>query len=342
MRKLFSLAMFAAIVGGGWYFVSNFKIEGLDSVRVLPQDGGDSLSPAAPPLPPPSQNDRFIRIATFNIQVFGPAKAANGPVMAILADIVRQFDVVAVQEIRSSDQTLIERFVERINAPSNGAAGRHYRYVLGPRLGRTSSKEQYAFLYDSTAIEIDPTSVYTLDDPEDLLHREPLVAQFRVRGPSAAEAFTFQLVNLHTDPDEAEMEVDALADAYRAVRQASSRGGVGEDDVILLGDFNAPGSYPLDIRDLGRLGQISGMQAAVTLEPTNTRRDKLYDNLVFHTPSTVEFTGRAGVLSVMRRYNLTSEEELAVSDHLPVWAEFAIFEDGVAGRLATRPDGQLQ
>jgi endonuclease/exonuclease/phosphatase family metal-dependent hydrolase len=262
--------------------------------------------------------------------------------MNVLAGIVRHFDIVAVQEIRSRDQTLIERFVERINHDEAGSP-RHYRHVLGPRLGRTSSKEQYAFVFDSATVEVDRSGVYTVDDPEDLLHREPLVAQFRVRGPAPHEAFTFILVNIHTDPDEASAEVDTLADVYRVVRQAASSaavgGAMGEDDIIILGDLNAPGSLPLQLRDLGRLGQISGIQAAITSEPTNTRRDKLYDNLIFHAPSTVEFTGRAGVMNVMRRFNLTSEQELAVSDHLPVWAEFTLFENGTAdGRLATRPE----
>ena len=31
------------------------------------------------------------------------------------------------------------------------------------------------------------------------------------------------------------------------------------------------------------------------------------------------------------------DEALEVSDHLPVWAEFTIYEGGQAGRIATRP-----
>jgi deoxyribonuclease-1-like protein len=42
-----------------------------------------------------------VRIASFNIQVFGEKKLANPRVRSLLADIVRRFDVVAIQEIRS-------------------------------------------------------------------------------------------------------------------------------------------------------------------------------------------------------------------------------------------------
>jgi hypothetical protein len=48
--------------------------------------------------------------------------------------------------------------------------------------------------------------------------------------------------------------------------------------------------------------------------------------------------GRSGVLDFMRDGNLTLEEALEVSDHLPVWAEFSIFEGGTIGRVATRPN----
>ena len=47
-------------------------------------------------------------------------------------------------------------------------------------------------------------------------------------------AFTFTLVDIHTDPDETKTELNALADTFVGVQQNGS----GEDDVILLGDLN--------------------------------------------------------------------------------------------------------
>ena len=95
-------------------------------------------------------------------------------VMDVLAKVVRRFDVVAIQEVRSKDQTVVPQFTQMVNA-----AGARYDYVLGPRLGRTVSKEQYAFLYDTSRVALDPQSIYTVSDPDNLLHREPLVATFR-------------------------------------------------------------------------------------------------------------------------------------------------------------------
>ena len=183
-------------------------LAGCDANSLLPTSSGPVAQPNAPSATD-APADGTIRIASYNIQVFGTSKMGKPHVMDILAKVVRRFDIVAIQEIRSVDQTILPRFVDLINAE-----GAKYDYVIGPRLGRTSSKEQYAFVYDTNRIELDQGSVYTVNDPQDLLHREPLVARFRVRGPPPEKAFTFQLADIHTDPDETDTELDALADVF--------------------------------------------------------------------------------------------------------------------------------
>jgi deoxyribonuclease-1-like protein len=350
VSRPFSLLMLAAIVGGGWYV---FKGPGLAQLNqyVGTRPGGyqqgapaypgganygyPAAQPAsqyaapyatpAPATPPPSPlfGGPTIRIASFNIQVFGDAKSRNQPVMWTLARIVQNFHIVAIQEIRSQDDYLIDRFLRDY---VNAGGQRRYDRVVGPRLGRSNSKEQYAFLYDTAAIDLDHSSVYTVNDPDDLLHREPLVATFSARGPPPQEAFTFTLVNIHTDPDETDAELDALEKVYRAVRQA----GGGEDDIIILGDLN------VDDQHLGRLGQIPGIRPVIHGVVTNTRKTKEYDNIILHQPSTAEFTGRWGVYDVQRLHNLTLDQALQVSDHLPVWAEFSAYESIAPGRVANR------
>jgi hypothetical protein len=198
--------------------------------------------------------------------------------------------------------------------------------VLGPRLGRTSSKEQYAFIFNKATVELDRESVYTVHDPDDLLHREPLVAGFRVRGPPPEEAFTFTLINTHTDPDEVAAEIESLDDVFRAVRDD----GRYEDDLILLGDFNAD---DVRLRAAGGLGSVT---AAISGQPTNTRGSDTYDNLLFQPLTTAEFNGRAGIVDLLRAFNLTMEQALEISDHCPVWAEFSIREGGRSGPVAAR------
>ena len=314
-RLILFVLLLAALAGGSMYY------QGYDLSQLgLPTFKTSGTSADTPP--PAARSGLTIRIATFNIQVFGKSKLEKLEVMDVLAQVIRQFDVVAIQEIRALDQSIVPRFVEMVNAE-----GRHYDYVLGPRLGRTSSKEQYAFLFDTARVEVDLSAVYTVDDPDDLLHREPLVAPFRVRGPSADEAFTFTLVNIHTDPDEVKDELNALDDVFRAVQND----GRGEDDVIMLGDLNA------DDLHFGQLSQISNITWAISGIPTNTRGTRQYDNLIYHALATTEFTGSAGVLELMGEFSLTMQQAIEVSDHLPVWAEFSVYEGGRPSRVATRP-----
>ena len=256
-----------------------------------------------------------ITIASFNIQVFGTSKMKKTHAMDVLTQVVRRYDIVAIQELRSTDQTVIPRFVDMINAD-----GATYDYVLGPRLGRSSSKEQYVYIFDASRIEVDRGSVYTTSDPQDLLHREPLAARFAVRSAAKGQPFTFTLVNIHTDPDDTDIELDALDDAFVSVQQDGS----GEDDVILLGDLN------VDHKHLGELGQLPNIAWTVHGEKTNTRGTKSYDNIVFNSQFTNEFTGNAGVLNLLTEYGLTKEQALQVSDHMPVWAEFTVEENSGA------------
>jgi endonuclease/exonuclease/phosphatase family metal-dependent hydrolase len=288
---------------------------------------GAPVNPAPAPAPaPPVHGAPTVRIASFNIQVFGTEKAKNQEVMWTLAAIIQQFQVVAIQEIRTQDDYFIDNFL-RTYVNQNGRA---YDKIVGPRLGRSRSTEQYAFVYDTAQLQVNSRSVYTVNDPDDLLHREPLVAMFRTRGAPPEQAFTFVLVNMHVDPDETDTEMDTLAQVYQAVRRTSG----GEDDIILLGDLN------VDDQHLGELGRLDGVRPLVRGVYTNTRQNALYDNIVVHQPSTAEFNGRAGIYNYMPLYQLppqqATERALKISDHLPVWAEFSVYEATTPGRVAQR------
>jgi deoxyribonuclease-1-like protein len=290
-------------------FLVGFGLFGCD-----PGLGGKKApNPAVVSPAPTNDSSDTIKIASFNIQVFGTSKLKKPEVMDVLAKVIRKFDVVAIQEVRSTDDNVLPTFVNLINA-----AGATYDFVIGPRLGRTNSKEQYAFVFNAARINVDRASVYTVPDPSDLLHREPLVARFHVRGEPAARMFSFSLVNIHTDPDETKTELNALADVFTSVQNNGS----GEDDVILLGDLN------VDEFHLGRLGQLPDIAHAIKGVKTNTRRTKMYDNIVFNGRATTEFTGRAGVFDLMKEFSLTEAQALAISDHMPIWAEFSVHESG--------------
>jgi len=201
-----------------------------------------------------------LLISSFNIQVFGESKLSKPQVVEILARVVRKFDIVAIQEVRAKSDDIIPRFIQAVNAD-----GSRYHYLIGPREGRTSSKEQYVFVYDTTRVEVDPSSAGVFPDPSDRLHRPPMCARFRTRITPAQLAFSFWLVNTHTDPDEVPQELAALADVFEAMQRAHPD----EDDVILLGDLNAG---PPQFKSFQRIPGIGEDVRQPRLRPTGYER----------------------------------------------------------------------
>ena len=142
--------------------------------------------------------------------------------------------------------------------------------------------------------------------------------RFRTRVIPASKAFTFWMVDIHTDPDEVPQEIDALVDVFAAMRTARPD----EDDVILLGDLNAgPPQF-------GRFTKTPGVAWAVAGVTTNTHRTKTYDNLIFDRNATTEYLGRWGVVDLQSTFGLPLDRALEVSDHNPVWAAFYPCESG--------------
>ena len=359
MQRLLSLATLAGLGGAVWMFLSG---GGLNQLAVPPGGvgqpqtqgiglglpgawNGGPAAPAAAPFPaagtplvqpttvgiaaPALGDGPTFRIASFNIQTFGKSKAEDPRVIYTLAEIVRQFSIVAIQEIHTQDDYHLPNFVRLIN--TSGKAPRKYDFVAGPRIGNSTSTEQYAFVFDTERIMVDRNTVFTVGDPDNLLHREPLVASFSTQ-IRADSAFTFTLVNVHTTPEPAatlDAELNALAEVYREVR----RTGRGEDDVIMLGDFNASDKR---IRAHHRLGKLPGVIPLVRDVFSNTRQSELYDNLLVHQPSTTEYVGRSGVFNFGQQFNLSAAEAEQVSDHFPVWAEFSAYERDYTGGIARR------
>ena len=253
-----------------------------------------------------------IKVAAFNIQIFGRAKREKEYVMAILVNITRQFDVVLIQEIRDSSETTAPLFLEMIN----DAEGPEYAYVRSPRLGRTSSKEAYAYFYNTETVTHAEGSDHVYSDTADVFEREPYIATFSSGG------FDFTLVGIHIKPDDAPQEIGNLTIVVASILAADPD----EGDIIILGDLNADGSY------FNEDGTSNPLQAAdyhwtVTDEmDTMTKTDWTYDRIILldATYSHEYVDGSTQVYYFDQIYGITDEELIwDVSDHYPVYAEFS-------------------
>ena len=326
MWRMILVMTVAALGIGGWYAAANYSLEVHRSadgqfqyVRIVPRmPSGSVPSEGAADQPPAAPARPSIRLATFDLDGLDDNRLGNPKVCDSLVRILSRFDVVALQHIRAGNRGLLMRLKDQINA-----TGRCFDFVTCPTLDRDQVEIYNAMLFDATTLEVDHSTVHSVDAPPGTFHVRPLVAEFRVRGPPPSEAFTFMLVNVLVDPRRAPQELDSLADVFRA----AGHSGHGEDDIIMLGDFEA------DLDHFGRLGRVPWLVAAVNGVPTTTRGTRLADNILFDRRATVEYTGRSGVLDMIRELDLTPQEALDVSEHLPVWAEFSSYENGQASHV---------
>ncbi len=253
-----------------------------------------------------------IVIASFNIEIFGPKKAGKPEIVAILADIGNDFDILAVQEFRDETGEAIRRYLEKLNAE-----GERYDVIYSERLGRSSNKEQYAFYYDASKFEV--LGEYTFEDIGDVFEREPFLAHFK----SKQGNFDFVLVNIHTKPDDATREINALASVVEEAKQHFN-----EQDILVLGDFNADGSYFSEERDATAFeAEEYSWLVCDDLDTTVAQSDNTYDRIVATQGIMEDFAEEAGVRYYDEEFGLTPEETKAVSDHFPVYAAFNIAND---------------
>ncbi len=261
---------------------------------------------------------RTIRVASFSVPALGPAHLAKPHVLETLVGVARQYDVMAIQGVYTSRDDLLPTLVDKLNQ-----SGRAFDYLIGPRVGRGATREQFAILFDTAKLETDRYQLYTVDDPEDLMNFEPLVAWFRCKGVPPQDAFTFSLVSLKIDVNFAERERQILPGLVQAIRDD----GRNEDDWIMVGDFAGGTS------ELQSLAQ-AGVRFALQDIPTNVEGSRMLDTILFPARATTEYTGRSGAYDFLRRQNLSIERALEISSHLPIWAEFSILEGAEPGRVA--------
>nr|MCU0721757.1 hypothetical protein [Pirellula sp.] len=152
-----------------------------------------------------------IRVASFNLHAFNEHKLQKLPVMETLVRIIRQFDVIALQHISSRQTDLLPLLTDRVNQ-----SDRRYDFLIGPPVGR-DQKQQFAFLFDTERMETDRGQLYTVDDPQDLLTYEPLVAWFRTTLPQRSQSFTFSVANLRLNALSGESELKLLPDLVRGI-----------------------------------------------------------------------------------------------------------------------------
>ncbi|CAL9707427.1 unnamed protein product [Knipowitschia caucasica] len=256
-----------------------------------------------------------MKIASFNIQKFGRNKASDPTVMGILAKIVSRYDIILILEVVDISGTSIKTLLEAINKANRK---HHYTLQISSRLGRSRYKEQFMFLYRDDLVNL--MDSYQFEDSktlnQDVFSRDPYILRFKCH---TTELQDLVLIPVHTTPEDSDVELDKLYDVFMDIKKKWKT-----DNVMILGDFNADGSYvskkemkTIRIRSDKNFHWLISDDQDTTASKKNSNT---YDRIVIYGNDMLEAVvpGSAKPFNFQRAYGLSDELALDVSDHYPV------------------------
>ncbi|MCK4387079.1 MAG: endonuclease/exonuclease/phosphatase family protein [Candidatus Pacebacteria bacterium] len=253
-----------------------------------------------------------IKVASFNIQVFGKTKREKEDVMQVLKKIVQEFDIVFIQELRDAKEETASYFLDEINKDFNFPK---FAFIKSERLGRTSSKESCAYFYNTCQIEFLEKTDYVFSDIDDIFEREPYIASFR------SNNFDFTLAGIHIKPTDAKAEIAYLDTVVNSILDKNPN----EKDVIIMGDFNADGSYFNELNDFNPFKSLKYNWIITNDMDTMTKTGWTYDRIVLlgDTLNSEYILDSASVFYFDKEYGIFDFDFIIkISDHYPIYAIF--------------------
>jgi len=245
-----------------------------------------------------------LRLGSFNIQVFGTKTMSKPHVVTLLTKILSRYHIVFIQEIRDHTNTALDELVSQINQHQ----GAKFEYVVSERLGRSSSKEQYAFIYDPSRLTV--VDVHQFPDENNWFERPP----YSITVESKNNGKRLFLTGVHVKPTDAVAEIDHLVDVYDFYTGANNI----NQGWVCMGDFNAGGGYvsESDMESI-RLRQMSDRYEWLIKDGTRTtvsEHNYAYDRFVVDKM----VSGSADVFRFDLSMKISIEEAREVSDHFPI------------------------
>lgn len=259
-----------------------------------------------------------MKIASFNIQKFGKNKVSDPDVLNTLVKIVSRYDIIVILEVVDASGTSVTTLLEALNKSNRK---HHYTLKISTRLGRTRYKEQFMFLYRDDMVDL--VGSYQFDDElsgeGDVFARDPYILRFRCLNTVLKDLV---LIPVHTKPEDSEKELDELYDVFQHIKKKWRT-----DNVMILGDFNADGSYvskrdmkKIRIRSDKNFHWLIGDDVDTT---ASTGNNHTYDRIVVYGDDMLKaiVPNSAKPFNFQEAFRLTEEQALEVSDHYPVEVE---------------------
>jgi endonuclease/exonuclease/phosphatase family metal-dependent hydrolase len=284
---------------------------------------------------PHKLTDRNLLIGTWNIMNLGRvypeweenpgSPKRNLRAMACIAEIVRRFDVIAIQEVRrntSAIRMLLDDFL-----------GLNWGLVISDvSAGSGGNQERLAFIYDKRRVQPSGLAGEIVLPPSDAgdavqqFARTPYIVGFQ----SASESFALLTAHIYYGdvPADRLEEIKALAEYTATQIRDRAKQGAEENNLIVLGDFNIDdrGDNPL-FQAFTSTGLVVPPQL-LNVKTTFGTQPKYYDQIAwFMGDLDLLCSDRAGAINFAGAvYQELTRRQMSyrVSNHLPLWTEFMV------------------
>ncbi|WP_300436017.1 endonuclease/exonuclease/phosphatase family protein [Christiangramia sp.] len=251
-----------------------------------------------------------VKVSSWNLQNFGKTKSEAE--VNFVADVLRDFDVVALQEIVAGygGTQAVAKLADALNR-----RGAKWDYLVSePTESTPYATERYAFLWKTSKVKrlkrgwLEQNFVHEID-------REPYLINLSYNG----KAFT--LVNFHAIPKKKQPETEIkyfkfLPELYP------------ENNLLFLGDFNVPQSHTV-FNPLKKIGFRPVVRDQKTTMKMDCVEDEClaskYDN-IFYNSNEVRLL-HSGVVHFYRSFQGMVAAR-RISDHVPVWVELDFRKGG--------------
>lgn len=243
---------------------------------------------------------RSLRIISWNLYNFGKSKDQDE--ILFIARRVKNFDIIAIQEISVSDSG--PWAIARLTQTLNGFGYRWDYAVSEPTKGK--GPERYAFIWKASRVRL--RDGFLITKLNRYIDREPFMGRFYNR-----EGRTVSVVNYHAVPA-------TKKPAKEIVHLGKIPGYYPKDNFVVLGDFNLHhGDKSFDsLKRKGFEPTLDDQRTSLRTKETS-RGDYLmepYDNVLYDTDRLD--MRRKGYVDFVKKFKSVKEAR-TISDHLPVW-----------------------
>lgn len=246
-----------------------------------------------------------LSIISWNIQDFGKTK--NAEELDQIAEIVRDADIVALQEVVAGlgGAQAVAHLSDILNRK-----GSKWDYVVSdPTKSPKYATERYAFLWKTSRVKIKKRGKLN-NELDSLVDREPFFMDFY------KDERKLSILNFHSRPHgkNPELEIAAITDYLRKPNM--------QTPTLLAGDFNVEEKKPVfdDLKNLGYRAAVSNQRTTLKYACDKDNYLNYAIDNIFYSPGILKLQGSTPDF-VLFCENLT--EARMLSDHLPVYLEFS-------------------